>query len=214
MQEALNQSEADAIELDQINVQTALCPSEAHAIEQEQQDITEALMRSKVDIPAVKYEILRLSACSADVTHALLHSDELAYCRNRVANAGPEFALQPEWANGALLLVPVTSQEIADAEIHLRAHHIVAKREDVENINTALAMIPRRQKRPKLRDNRPSSSAAASDGSNRNLADATQSALDEGLGFVKVIVENTFVKAYIVHGGSESVSTVLTHRSV
>lgn len=171
-------------------------------------------MRSKADLPAIKYAILRLSACSGDVTHTLLHSDELAYCRNRVANAGAEFALLPEWANGALLLVPVTSQEIADAGIDLHAHHIVAKKEDVESINAALAMIPRRHNRPKLKDHRPSNSAAASDGSNRDLADATQSALDEGLGFVKVIVENTFVKAYTVHGDCESLSSVPTHRTV
>ena len=135
-------------------------------------------------------------------------------CRNRVANAGAEFDLLPEWANGALLLVPVTCQEIADAGIDLRAHHILAKREDVENINAALAMIPRRQNRPKLRDHRPSTSASASDGSNRDLADATQSAVDEGLGVVKVIIENTFVKAYIAHGDSECSSSVPKHRTV
>lgn len=213
-QEALNQSEAETFELDQIHVQTALRESEAHAIQQEQQDVTEALLRSKSDLPAVKYEILRLSACSGEITHTLLHSDKLAWCRNRVANAGAQFALLPEWANGALLLVPVTSQEIADAGIDLHAHHIVAEKGDVESINAALATIPRRHKRPKLKDHRPSSSVAASDGSNRDLADATQSALDEGLGFVNIIVENTFVKAYSVHGDCESSSSVPTHRTV
>ena len=48
---------------------------------------------------------------------------------------------------------------------------------------------------------------ALSDGSSRDVADATHSALAEGLGSVKVIVENTFVKAYTWHGDSESLPT-------
>ena len=45
-----------------------------------------------------------------------------------------EFDIKPEWAHGALLLVPVTAKEVADAGLHLRVHHIVALPEDREHI--------------------------------------------------------------------------------
>merc|ERR1712129_30786 len=106
-------------------------------------------------------------------------------------------------AHGALLLVPVTAKEVADAGLHLRAHHIVALPEDREHINQALAAIPRRQKRPKLvNDCRPSFSAAASDGSTRELQDEQEHLCQGASGWFKVTVEKTFITVRSLSQGS------------
>ena len=84
-------------------------------------------------------------------------NDPLGYCQGAVANscflrfddAGPELEPQPAWAHGALFFVPITKQEIQEAQFTLRPHHIVAAEADVPLIQEALAEIPKRQKRPK-----------------------------------------------------------------
>ena len=50
--------------------------------------------------------LLRLSSCSATVKQVLLNSAELAECRRDVVDANCE--VTPEWANGAVLLAPLT----------------------------------------------------------------------------------------------------------
>ena len=82
--------------------------------------------------------------------------------------------MNPEWAHGALLLVPVTVKEVTDASLHLRVHHIVLLSEDREPINEAIATIPRRQKQLKVvHDCRTSFSATASCGSPQEIAEGT-----------------------------------------
>jgi hypothetical protein len=163
------------------------------------------VMRSKSEAVCNKYEVSRLSGCSAEIAHLLLNSDHLTHCRARVAMAGPEFELQPQWANGALLLVPVTAQEIENEGLHLRAHHIVAMQEDQKHIKEALAGMPRSRKRPKLFDDRrPSFSAAASDGSDHKLQDEVDQLGQEATGCFEVVVEKTFVTVRSVHSSTSS----------
>ena len=57
-QEALNSSEAEALEVDQTHVQTALRDSEAHAIEQDQRDVTGRRMRHW-SAPSFVYDVLQ-----------------------------------------------------------------------------------------------------------------------------------------------------------
>merc|ERR1719482_1323026 len=152
--------------------------SDEEATRKEQEDLMKAIVKSKSDAAFNKYEVLQMKECSAEITQLLLNSDELTHCRTRVANAGPEFSTQPEFAHGALILVPVTEKEVADAGLHLRPHHIVALPGDREHIVRALnevkAANPSIQKRPKLKyttDRSSFSVAANSNGSPRELED-------------------------------------------
>lgn len=93
--------------------------------------------------------LLRLTrkARSPEVASQLLGSPFLASCRARVIAARCEVA--PAWANGAKLLTPITHQQVLQAGLELKHHHIIACQCDLDDINHALAVIPCRQ-RPKL----------------------------------------------------------------
>jgi hypothetical protein len=58
--------------------------------------------------------------------------------------------VQPDWANGAILLVPVTEQQIVEADIELKAHNILMLASDVQLVKDALAQLVKR-KRPGLK---------------------------------------------------------------
>lgn len=78
----------------------------------------------------------------------------------------------------------------------MRAHHIVAEKEDLE-------LIPRKQKQPKLPEDRVSFSEDALDGSKQPV----------GVGRIVVIVENPFDRSRFVHGSSEPSASVRTHQT-
>lgn len=135
-------------------------------------------------------QILRLSGCSAEIASTLREADCLAHCCARFDDASPEFEPQPEWAHGALLLVPVKPQEVEEAELELRAHHIIALQGDKECVYEALSTIPKRHKRPKMTEDR-QGSVAATDGSNGDRNDVEDQVHNARGSFE--VVEKTFV---------------------
>jgi len=142
-------SNDDEAELEEIA--DALARSEADAAEQENTDIAAALLHSKVDAPPLSGDnvvVLRLSSRSADIEEKLLAAPALAQCRDLVADAGCE--VLPSWANGAVLLVPLTVAQVEEAGLELRAHHIVALEPDRARVEEAIADLPYRR-RPKVR---------------------------------------------------------------
>jgi len=118
-------------------------------LQTEQQALHEALLRSKADAFNADGVILsRLTFHSPDVMSFLVSSSHLASCRPRVESFG--CSVQPAWANGALLLVPVTEQQIIEADIQLKPHSILMLASDEQLVRDTLAQ-PAKRKRPVLR---------------------------------------------------------------
>jgi len=133
----------------EVELQEALRQSDVEELQREGRDVQEALMRSKADAwSADGVALSRLTFHSPEIALFLLDSHFLAGCRSRVESAGCE--VRPPWANGALLLVPVTEEQIDEADIQLKPHNIVMLNSDVELVAQALAQLPRR-KRPQLK---------------------------------------------------------------
>lgn len=135
-------------------------PSEAEADTESdpvlihQQDLQEAIMRSKVDGPAPicfddSVVIFRQTRCCEEASRALSESLVLRDARKRVEDAG--CSLFPDSANGALLLVPLTNEQLLELDLQLDKYHIVALRSDKLAIDEALRKVPKPD-RPKLRD--------------------------------------------------------------
>lgn len=123
--------------------------SREEELQREQQDLQRALLHSKADAWSADGIVLsRLTFHSPEVMSFLANSSELASCRARVEISG--CAVQPDWANGALLLVPVTEQQIIEADIQLKAHNILMLASDEQLIKDTLALLAKR-KRPGLR---------------------------------------------------------------
>merc|ERR1711957_462504 len=102
----------------------AIMLSVAEASERENADVAEAVLRSKSDVLPCSLEgavILRLTRCSVEIMNLLLSCPELAACRQRVEDAGCD--TRPHWANGALLLLPLTVEQVHEANFKLRAHN-------------------------------------------------------------------------------------------
>jgi hypothetical protein len=73
----------------------------------------------------------------------------LAHCLQHVAEAG--CCIQPLWAAGAKLLVPLTAEHLAEAGIELSYDHVVALASDVDAVKAALKELSCKGKtRPKL----------------------------------------------------------------
>ena len=84
----------------------------------------EALLRSKIESAQRQViVVLRLTKHNSDVLDVLLKDEGLQKVRAQVEEAGCE--ILPEWAGGAITLVPLTEKEARDAGVELRAHHIV-----------------------------------------------------------------------------------------
>jgi hypothetical protein len=117
----------------------------------EQEALHEAILRSKADAWSWSADgtvLCRLTFHSPDVMACLLESRDLASCRERVESSG--CSVKPDWANGALLLVPVTEQQIKEADIELSSHSILMLASDEQRVKEALASLARR-KRPALK---------------------------------------------------------------
>ena len=93
--------------------------------------------------------LLCLSHTGVKVKDALLKAECLADCRQDVIDAGCE--VHPEWANGAVLLMPLTELQAQDNQLELRPHHVVAFKGDKERVLSALQTLPCRS-RPKIRE--------------------------------------------------------------
>mmetsp|Transcript_93713 Transcript_93713/g.201116 ORF Transcript_93713/g.201116 Transcript_93713/m.201116 type:complete len:310 (+) Transcript_93713:60-989(+) len=117
------------------------------ALQREQADVQEALLRSKAE-PKSKDGVLvtRLSFHSPNIMVRIRES--LAELVERVLEAGCD--VQPEWAHGAVLLVPLTEMQLREAEIALKAHNIVVLERDLGHVQEVLRGLPRRR-RPQLK---------------------------------------------------------------
>ena len=60
----------------------------------------------------------------------ILRSEALSACRARVEGAGCQ--VMPEWACGAILLVPMTAEQVAEAGLALKAHNVWALESDMD----------------------------------------------------------------------------------
>jgi len=164
-------SEHKDAELDMVLAQSS---QEEELRAQESAYVAEAILRSKTDTPLNSDDgviVLRLKRMgrAADVRDTLLNSPHLALPRAPVSEAGCE--LMPSWTP-AKLLVPLTHDQVAEARVDLRAHHIVAHRNDFELVVSAFSELPRRR--------RPTIAAP----SGLDLADAVD---DEGINPVDLV---------------------------
>eukprot|EP00419_Tripos_fusus_P032667 CAMPEP_0172769094 /NCGR_PEP_ID=MMETSP1074-20121228/185984_1 /TAXON_ID=2916 /ORGANISM="Ceratium fusus, Strain PA161109" /LENGTH=474 /DNA_ID=CAMNT_0013604603 /DNA_START=1 /DNA_END=1425 /DNA_ORIENTATION=- len=134
-------------------------------VAEQQRDLQETLMRRKADWPVPichddSVVILRLTHCCKDVTHALRASSALGEARKRVEEAG--CILFPNGSNGALLLVPLTSEQVLELGLQLENYHVVALRSDKPAIDEVLRMVPHGLG-PRLRDDHRAEFAEAED---------------------------------------------------
>eukprot|EP00928_Gymnodinium_smaydae_P057376 TRINITY_DN4062_c0_g1_i1.p1 TRINITY_DN4062_c0_g1~~TRINITY_DN4062_c0_g1_i1.p1 ORF type:complete len:646 (-),score=80.83 TRINITY_DN4062_c0_g1_i1:250-2124(-) len=118
------------------------------SLQHEQQELQEALLRSKADAWNADGVVLCRLTSHTGIMSYLLESDELAGICSRVWNA--DCSVRPDWAKGALLLVPVTEQQIKEADIDLKAHNILMLSSDMQLVKDVLSRIPKR-KRPELK---------------------------------------------------------------
>ena len=78
------------------------------------------------------------------VLDVLLKDERLQKVRAQVEEAGCE--ILPDWAQGAVLLVPLTEKEAMDVGVELRAHHVVIAQTHQSHIESALAAIPKKRR--------------------------------------------------------------------
>jgi len=135
-----------------------LCQAIEESIAEEQEransDLAAAIVRSKADGPASLNAdgvvVFRLTRCarSEEVAQAILSSPSLTEARALVHEAGCD--LQPEWAFGSWLLLPLTCRQFQEAGLKTGPVHIIALMKDEEAVRCALKSVPK-EKRPKLR---------------------------------------------------------------
>lgn len=135
--------------------------SDPLADEQDQAHLSKAIMLSKADMPrelsADKVVLCRFdrSVRSPEVQAAFMESGELRVCRRNVLEAGCK--LQPEWANGAWILIPLTKDVFEESKLVLTNKDIVMLKDDKPLVRNTLKAIPgSRCKRPRLQPVLPS----------------------------------------------------------
>lgn len=132
-------------------IAAALRVSNEDAVMQEQADLQSALVRSKGDIPHKVGDdivILKLSSGPSKAIPVILAFPEFQDRIAWIEDSGCD--VQPEWANGATMLYPLTLEHFIELDEKLEHHNIVALSSDVPLLQQALEAIPCR-KRPKLR---------------------------------------------------------------
>jgi hypothetical protein len=181
--------------------QDALRQTMEEEIQRENSELQEALLRSKVDVwSADGVTLCRLTFHSPSVMSSLFHSDALAMCCSRVESAGCE--VWPSWANGALLLVPVTEEQVAEAGVQLKTHHILMLASDAQRVKGVLDDLPRRR-RPQLKPEQLPPNRASASFAEEDTIDAETSASarrpcegqrdGEWLQQIGLVVERTFL---------------------
>lgn len=75
---------------------------------------------------------LRRHAKADEITNALLTSPDLDHCRSMVEEAGCE--LQPDWANGAWILLPMTKEQYDEAQLCTCPYHVIVRKEDEDTL--------------------------------------------------------------------------------
>merc|ERR1712216_92378 len=166
------------------------------ALEQEQAQVCEAVLRSKLGHECVV--VASLNYHSPTLFDHLLASEDLKASIARVESAGCQ--VRPLWANGALLLFPLTETQLAEENLQLKAHNILLPASEVSSVNAALGKIPRRQ-RPlmklvqfaslKFKDRVVDASDSAQRDDEGRSCDAAESGPEVGLD-LQLVVERTF----------------------
>jgi len=142
-------------DLELTELSTALQQSDTEALQLEQQHLQLAVLKSKQDaFNEEYYELLRLTKVSQDVHKVLLSSDSLAPCCQQVVAAGCE--VQPDWAGGAILLVPMTQDMYKELGWDMRSHHVFLQRKDRSLLEAALNDLPSRKRSQVRLDHRAS----------------------------------------------------------
>ena len=187
---------------------------------QEQEHLTDAILRSNLKDPEQEVVVSRLTTCSQTVKSVLLTSAHLLDCINNVLKEGCETS--PEGANGALLLVPLTSDMLQRTCHALQDFHVVHYRKDLSLIKQALSSIPKRQDRPKIKGER--HAKILRHGTSSDVATAGSVSMppsddevpvmqqhgghhedpESAPGSYEVIVENTFFTVRSMRGASSS----------
>lgn len=151
---AIDQSNCEADARESLEITKVISRSESEVTSRENADLCEALMRSKVGAPqwldagkALRFKLTRY-AQSQELAYLLNNTPELATARRKVAEAGCE--LQPEWAGGMWILLPITRDQFIDAGLQPSDIHIVISSVDEAALRRALQTLPKPQ-RPKLK---------------------------------------------------------------
>lgn len=182
-----------------------------------------AIVRSKVDAMEDHEDdvvVSRLTMCSGRIKQALLSSPHVDDCIKHVLSADCE--ISPTWANGALLLVPLTSEMLREEGYELREFNIVHYRKDLAVIKEALSSIPKRQDRPHIKNDERRAERARSDAATAGgnsppppSVDHTEELVmqqdgsrltdqDYPFGSYEVVIVNTFYTVRSVGGSSSS----------
>eukprot|EP00404_Azadinium_spinosum_P025085 CAMPEP_0180589932 /NCGR_PEP_ID=MMETSP1037_2-20121125/18409_1 /TAXON_ID=632150 /ORGANISM="Azadinium spinosum, Strain 3D9" /LENGTH=598 /DNA_ID=CAMNT_0022608135 /DNA_START=38 /DNA_END=1834 /DNA_ORIENTATION=+ len=174
----------------------ALQRSEEEDLQREGRDVQEALLLSKAEALSADGVVLsRLTYHTQDITALLTNSDDISVPRSRMESANCE--MHPSWANGALLLIPVTEEQIIEAGIQLKPHNILMLASDVQLVEHALESLPRR-KRPKVKpechaNGNPQPSPADSTDGRSRVDESDPMAPGAWMEEIGLVVERTFL---------------------
>lgn len=145
---------------------TVLQRSETEALQLEQEHLQLAVLRSKEDaFNSEQCELVRLTKVSRAVHNVLLSSDSLSPCRQEVVMAYCE--VQPEWAGGAILLVPMNHEAYKELGWEMQSHHVFLLQKDKHLLEAALKALPCR-KRSSICENHCASKRDEIDGLDEN----------------------------------------------
>jgi hypothetical protein len=104
-----------------------------------------ALIGSKVkSYEEQKLVVLRLTKHNSRVLDAIRKDSNLKTLREQVDEAGCE--ILPKWAEGCIMLAPLTQHQVKEAGVKLRAHHIVVAQQHQTLVQKALAAVPKRSR--------------------------------------------------------------------
>ena len=160
---------------------------EAREVEKAEADFTEALVRSRAEAREMPLSgdgiaLFRLTRNqrSSEVVSLLMDSQgALAHLHRGMRDAGCDVA--PDWAGGAKLFVPFTSEQMADLDamgLELEGHHVLALSSDKRLMEEALTPVCRKDQ-PRIsvkhgadRGPRTSHDASSSSGAPAAVADA------------------------------------------
>lgn len=209
----IDETEADLVnetkEIKDSSLQDALSESRVAADEQENAYIAEAIQSSKLDAIVLSPEdvvVFRISRTSKEILDHL--ENELVDLKLRVLESGCH--VRPDWANGALLLIPLTQSQVEESTVQLRAHHIVACRNEFDSVEKALHRFPKRKGRPQIKVEtyvfcstgirecdvgKPLEATSALDVATKSSCTVPREAhgLDEHEDEIEIIVERTFI---------------------
>ena len=81
----------------------------------------------------------RLTCKAVDIASVVFRASSLTACIGQVVHAGKE--LMPKWANGAILLVPLSLGQVEGSGWKLNAHHLVSRFREYRNIVRVLRNV-------------------------------------------------------------------------